>query len=172
MGDSLSKPRFGPKTDLSYVLAKECFTNHYHDSADAAAKGLISLVAIIAVDHSMSFSPRARPCMDKYVTVTNPTTNKTSEVSIEDYTSRFRTSWAWFHLAKSVARFVRYRMTEKFRKPFNHPSYTIISLHSNSHDTSSSCYLRPSSARTRRFMWTSQPEKNVQIVWTKRSPGS
>ena len=86
---------------------------------------LINLVANIAFDNVRMFSPKDKQLIEAYPTVQtiDRTPNKKSGITVDQYQQRFQIYWAWFHLAKAVARFTGYKLQEEFMQDFNHPDY-------------------------------------------------
>lgn len=94
---------------------------------EASAEELVNLVSDCIFEEIRSFSPIVIPSFDSYPTVAtkNPTSGKTSTTTPEEYITRFRTNMAWHGFAKSVARFVRYKLEEGFMKAFNDLNYIV-----------------------------------------------
>ena len=43
--------------------------------------------------------------------------DKDKDISVEDYLARFKVRFYWFHLAKSVARYVNHDLVQGFMRP-------------------------------------------------------
>ena len=126
----LAKNRYALKKDLCEVSHRDFFVVKRFEHPSAAAKNLIRLVGHIVSKDVTNFSPKSRPQFDSYPTFAtkDPSTGKVRKVSEDEYMSRFRGSWAWTHLAKSVARYVRYKFEEPFMKVFNDPDYHVSKI--------------------------------------------
>lgn len=109
------------------VLGHWFFEVKGFERPEASAEELVNLVAESIFEDIQSFSPKMTPSFDSYPTVAtkNPTSGKTSTTTLEEYVTRFRTNMAWHSLAKSVARFVSYKLEEGFMKAFNNPNYVV-----------------------------------------------
>lgn len=123
----VSAGRFGGKVDWQHTLATSYFTEKHYSEPEAAAAGLICLLTQFTYDHVQIFSPKKRVGLDSYPTVktVNPTSKKESKMKVANYMGRFRTYWAWFHLAKSVARFCGHGLVEGFMQVFNDSEYSV-----------------------------------------------
>ena len=54
--------------------------------------------------------------------------DKDNNISTEDFMTRFQMHFYWFHLAKSVARYVNHDLTQDFMRLFNDPDYHCFNL--------------------------------------------
>lgn len=113
------------KRDLRIILQNQYFgQREYADNNIINADNLINLVVGIVSDHIETFSPEAIKGLDNYPTVTiNDKGDKAHNICQEDYLTRFKIYFYWFHLAKAVARFVGYDFEQDFIRPFNDPKY-------------------------------------------------
>ncbi len=106
--------RYTPKRDLRIILQTENFPHRDYANNIIVADNLINLVAQIVFDHIDCFSPKASKGLDNYPTVTiKGMGNKEKNVSGEEYLTRFNVRFYWFHLAKSVSRYVNYDLRER-----------------------------------------------------------
>lgn len=121
--------RYAPKRDLRVVLQGDYFQPRNYSNNIVVADNLINLVAQIVFDHLEYFSPKALKGLDNYPTVTiKGKGDKENNISKEDYLTRFKVQFYWFHLAKSVARYVNYDLTQDFMRSFNDPHYHCFNL--------------------------------------------
>lgn len=122
----LSKNRYSPKTDAGTVLLQDFFEKKRFNAPQVAANNLISMVAEV-FDDVRQFSPKLRPSFENYPTVVvrDPTTDKERDIQGSEYIKRFNSNWAWFSLAKMVARYTHYDLKAPFMMPFNNPSYQV-----------------------------------------------
>ena len=81
----------------------------------------------ITFDHVMKFAPKVKPGLDNHpaIMTINLTTGKESKGSVKEYMQRFQFQWAWFHLAKFVARFSDYQLPKGFMNKFNNDGYSV-----------------------------------------------
>lgn len=86
-------------------------------------------MAQVVFDHVEFLSPKLNKPLDNYPTVTiKVKEDKENNESEKDYLKRFRVHYYWFHLAKSVARYVDYDLVESFMRPFNDPNYHCFTV--------------------------------------------
>ena len=116
--------RYMPQRDLRFILQLNISAIVTMRNNIIVADNLINLVAQTVFDHVDCFSPKASKGLDNYPTVTiKGIGDKENNVSEEEYLTRFNVQFYWFHLAKSVARYVNYHLREKFMRAFNDPHY-------------------------------------------------
>ncbi len=121
--------RYTPKRDIRVILQTEYFSTRNYTNNIIVADNLINLVAQIVWDHVDCFSPKASKGLDNYPTVTiKGVGDKDNNISEEEYLNRFNMHFYWFHLAKSIARYVDYDLQEQFMRQFNDPNYHCFSL--------------------------------------------
>lgn len=175
----VAKSRYAPKDYLALILKTDFFEKKHFDNPGLAASNLISLVAKFVFENVRSFAPKLRPSFDSYpaVLVKDPTTDKLRETESE-YFKRFVTNWAWFSLAKTVARYTHHGFKATFMEPFNDPGFQVSQVFPIHRCTltrrsvslwRTRLYLRMSSTVLSRLLHT---EKSSAIPFYIRTPPS
>ena len=103
--------RSATKADFAEVLNEQYFTPKKFIAPNLAGDGLVQLVANTVFNHVLAFAPTVNPSFETYPTfqTADPKTNKQkAPISIPEYKKKFRVSWPWFHLAKTVAQYCSY----------------------------------------------------------------
>ena len=122
--------RYAPKSDLASVLKKDLFEKKRFDEPATAAKNLVSMVAkcVFATSNNL------RQSSDRRSTAIRQSWSKIHRrTSCEIYkkptiSSASGTNWAWFSLAKMVARFTHYDLKADIMESFNDPAYQVSQI--------------------------------------------
>ena len=116
--------RFSAKKDFAMILASENFTRSGFHDPQHTAEMFVGLLIQTALDYSRDCNAKHVPEIDSYPNIQSANSKKKA-VTVTAYLKRFRTMYAWFHIAKLVAWYTRYQVQELFMKVFNNPVYSV-----------------------------------------------
>ncbi len=119
--------RYSARQEMQGILVRNFFDPEGFVDPPLCASVFMKYVIESVFAEVTSFAPKSRPDYENYPTIVVQDTTSTKENIIDEvgYMVRFRESWAWAALAKSVAYLTRCKLKQSFMRVFNNPDHQV-----------------------------------------------